>query len=454
MACNCNNTNNGTDSSSGVKIKHVYGNLLRLAIPLTLRTLELVETEVDGETTQEIVATDTDFIPSSNYPVNVVFSKGNIRISLTASMRDGNVAYIEDSGSIPIGTYDITVTCKDDNGNPYRFKQKTSLSVVDATIDADITLPAEFESAIWYLDAGVFMALKGEDGLGIVDIQTQSSSEIGGMNVVTITLTDGTTRTFTVMNGSGSVDQAFDINSPYPVSNAVVTTKFNQLDQSLEDVFGDVDYDGTSKTIRFFAKGKPKTQANVLASLDARPFIKDGMVSSAYISNNTLVIIFNTDSGREPIAISLSSIFNPNNYYTRQQVNNLVDGFVQSSDIINETTNKVYYSKTADVVLENIDGSPVDNEGDLYYNPRAGQIVMMKLNNFNQPTSVALGVPNKGLIYACKKDKKTYIWDGEDWQQVGGSGDGGMQATYSDGTITITGSGSSQPTYSNGTITL
>lgn len=52
---NCNNCTNN-NALKEVKIKHVHGNVLRMAIPLTLRTIELVDGEIN--------ATDTPFIPS------------------------------------------------------------------------------------------------------------------------------------------------------------------------------------------------------------------------------------------------------------------------------------------------------------------------------------------------------------------------------------------------------
>lgn len=44
------------------------------------------------------------------------------------------------------------------------------------------------------------------------------------------------------------------------------------------------------------------------------------MVSDVTINNDNLVITFNTDSGKQPITIPLSQIFNPNTYYTKSEV--------------------------------------------------------------------------------------------------------------------------------------
>jgi len=69
-----------------------------------------------------------------------------------------------------------------------------------------------------------------------------------------------------------------------------------------------------------------KHGSTVLAQIDATDFIKDGMVSSVEISNGNLVITFNTDSGQEPISIPLTEIFDPSNYYTKNEVKLLLAG--------------------------------------------------------------------------------------------------------------------------------
>lgn len=444
MKCNCIN-NDKTGVLTAPEIKHVQGNVLKLAIPLTLREITVENGEVEY--------TDSDFVPSNEHPVIVLFSKGAININISAEMHDGNVAYIEEYGKIPVGVYAITVMCYDEQGNPYRFKQNMVLQVVDTTIEAGITTPIEYETQVWYLNAALYIALKGEDGVGIEDIITESSGDIGGFNYVTILLTDGTSRTFSIMNGSGSVDDVLNINSPSPISNRAVTTKFNALDSQIADLFGDVDYNSTNKTIRFWDKGKTR----ILASIDARPFIKDGMVSNVYISNNTLVIVFNTDAGREPIGISLSSIFNPNNYYNRTQINNLFSQYYTKQEIDNSKAGlingRVPFIENTPVVLASLNG---DNtvlapyrEGD-YFAVLSTEKIYQVVNGFADE----VGEIDDKLIYCDKSDNTLYRWNNSEFVQVGGnSGSGGITATYSNGTITITSGGSSQPTYSNGTIT-
>ena len=440
MDCNCININNG-----GAVFRHVYGNVLRMAIPLTVRTVELV----DGEAT----ATDADFIPSQDYPVEVVLQRENRRaITIEATMRDGNIAYIEDLGTVPVGQYAITVMCKDDNGNPYRFKQNDVLNVVDTTAEAGIEKGIEYDVTVWYLDSAIYLVLKGEDGVGIEDIVTETSDEIGGTNTITIVLSDGRQKSFTVLNGSGAVDGNFNPNSNHPVSNSVITERFNAVDTAIAGLFGDVDYDSQTKSIRFYNKNK----SAILATLDAKPFIKDGMVNSVYISNNTLVITFNTDAGREAIGVPLTSVFNPNNYYTKVQVDSRIATALDNLNMSN------YYTKSQ---TDRIVGSKADvsNDGkvpaseatpvvlDYIYapapgpvipiNPQAGEVIYFanehKIRRYYYEYAGQSGglpaivyveeTPSKHVVYYNKGNEKFYRYDAGSLSMVEietGRGDG------------------------------
>lgn len=83
--------------------------------------------------------------------------------------------------------------------------------------------------------------------------------------------------------------------------------------------------------------------------LDATPFIKDGMIDDVKIENGYLVITFNTESGKESIRIPLTDIFNPDNYYTKTQTDNLLGNKVNkeqgkglsSNDYTTEEKNKL-----------------------------------------------------------------------------------------------------------------
>lgn len=62
-----------------------------------------------------------------------------------------------------------------------------------------------------------------------------------------------------------------------------------------------------------------------VASIDATPFITDGMVDSVIIENGNLIIKFNTDAGKQDIVIPISDIFDADNYYTKAEVDDLIE---------------------------------------------------------------------------------------------------------------------------------
>lgn len=146
MSCNCKG-NNGNGMSA---IPHVQGNVLRLAIVLQVEIVTCFEGKVEK--------TYTDFIPTGS--VKVVLAKGYHAYEFAATMQ-GNVAMLEDKGTLPVGVYSITVLCRDENGNPMRFKQDGVVSVYDATCEAGIPEGIEFSSETHWLTGAVFIAYGG-----------------------------------------------------------------------------------------------------------------------------------------------------------------------------------------------------------------------------------------------------------------------------------------------------
>ena len=96
-------------------------------------------------------------------------------------------------------------------------------------------------------------------------------------------------------------------------------------------------YNSQNKTIEL-----KNISGTVLSTIDATAFIKDGMVDTVVISGGNLVITFNTDAGKQPISIPLTDIFNPNNYYTKSEINTIVDNI--ESGITHDLSN--YYTKS------------------------------------------------------------------------------------------------------------
>lgn len=140
-----------------MKITHVRGNAISLAIPLHKRIITLE----DGEEKEFI----EDFIPSADYPVTIVLQKNNYatRKSYLAVM-DNNVAVVHDNKCcLPTGLYSVELYCLDEKGDSLRYMVKDAIEIVDATADAGIEAGVEFNSEIYTLEGATFLFAKGED---------------------------------------------------------------------------------------------------------------------------------------------------------------------------------------------------------------------------------------------------------------------------------------------------
>lgn len=441
-------------------IKHVQGNVLRLAIPLTLRTVTLNNGEVETK--------DTDFVPTGE--VKVLFTKTARQFEYLATMRDGNIAVVEDKGTIPVGCYAITVLCYDANGNPMRFKQNCVVEVKDLTIEAGIDVGTEFESQEWLLDGAIFIAIKGEDGRGIDNIVIDETHVSGEYNSVTFYLTDGTSYTLHIRNGE-STEQTLPSGVVRDENYVHTDNNYTSEEKSkvalIDSLFADVQYDRLSRRINFFAKGDT-THTRPLAYIDATDFVRDGMVSRVQVVNGYLRITFNTDSGKDPINLPISDIFNPENYYTKSSTDALLVNKANTSELNNKADlvgdkKVVPFSQLPPVVLDEIDfvvGDYTISQLARYVGKIVctdnGEIIGFerKSTQIQGATPYSIADADSSHVYYCLADSTFYRWSGNAMVKITSGSGGGINATYSNGTITFTGSGSSQPTYSNGTIIL
>ena len=96
-----------------------------------------------------------------------------------------------------------------------------------------------------------------------------------------------------------------------------------EITERKDGAFASAEYDSDTKTINF-----KNANDEVISTIDATDFIKDGMVDSVEIKEidgkKYLAIIFNTDAGKEEIDMPLDDIFNPGNYYTKDEVDDLI----------------------------------------------------------------------------------------------------------------------------------
>lgn len=407
------NTTNRT-----TRIKHVFGNVLKLAIPLTLRTVTLEGGIVE--------VTDTDYTPSNHYPVVVQFVNGPLKYELDATIRDNYIAVVEDKGTIPVGNYAIVVLCKDDNGDPRRFKQRCVLEVVDVTADAGIEVGIEFEAQEWLLDGAIFLAIKGEDGIdgvGIESITTDETSVSGEYNQVTFHLTNGSSYTLNVRNGE-STEQTLPAN--VVVDENYVHTDNNYTDtdkqkiESVDKLFADAEYDRISRRLNFFKHGDTM-HTNPLKSIDITDFIRDSRVSSFRIVDGNLTIKLNSDGNNEEFKVPITSI--NANYYTKSQVDNKLIGLMAKEDFVYEGSVKLKYGSLPEIVLSHIEGvSMYQEDHSRLFGASNGHI-----KGYVGATGSQLfdyGLAPLGLVFLDKTSGLFYRWNVTAWQQVGGSGSG------------------------------
>ena len=117
-----------------------------------------------------------------------------------------------------------------------------------------------------------------------------------------------------------------------------------KLDESdITGLFGNVNYDKTTQRINFYHES---TGGTVLAYIDASDFVKDAFLDTVVVENRVvegesvpcLVFTWNTDAGKSETVIPIGGTFDPSNYYTKTQVDNIVTGITE--DIEEATSGK------------------------------------------------------------------------------------------------------------------
>ena len=124
----------------------------------------------------------------------------------------------------------------------------------------------------------------------------------------------------------------------YTIVDSTVAT---QIQNGTASFFDGAVYDSNTKRINFY-HGSTSDSGNIKAFIDASAFVKDGMVSNVEITGGNLVITFNTDAGKEAISIALTDIFNPANYYTKNEVDTALAAKANASSLATVATSGDY----------------------------------------------------------------------------------------------------------------
>ena len=175
------------------KIKHVFGNVMKIAVPLNQKTVELIEGEIS-------IITDK-FYPFP--PIDIFLYKGGgLGKHYVASISD-NVVTFSDDGTLPVGLYQIEIVCKNDKNEKCRFMMREAVQIVDATADAGIEAGVEFNSETYTLEGATYYFAKGEDA----KVNGHNTVEIVG----DIVSQEGTTLTLDAYNKQQVDDKVNEI---------------------------------------------------------------------------------------------------------------------------------------------------------------------------------------------------------------------------------------------------
>lgn len=126
-------------------------------------------------------------------------------------------------------------------------------------------------------------------------------------------------------------------------------------ENDIEGLFGNVLYDSATQRINFYHES---TGGTVLAYIDASDFVKDAFLDSVVVEDRVisgetvpcLVFTWNTDAGKQETVIPIGGTFDPTNYYTKTEIDNIVTGITQ--DIEEATSGKADISD----VVTNVSG--------------------------------------------------------------------------------------------------
>lgn len=144
---------------------------------------------------------------------------------------------------------------------------------------------------------------------------------------------------------SGKADTTYvDQSVSGKLDTSVFQTYSGNVDTALGTKFAGATWNSTDKKIYFYDNAS--STGTALAYIDGTDFVKDGFLQSVTIENKTisgesvpcLVFIWNTDAGIQETDIPISGIFDPSNYYTKTEIDNIVTGITQ--DIEEATSGK------------------------------------------------------------------------------------------------------------------
>ena len=132
--------------------------------------------------------------------------------------------------------------------------------------------------------------------------------------------------------GSSSVmDKINELSGAVETNTSDITNLKSQTTELDSNKFGYASYDSESKRINFYSS----ISSNVLGYIDTTDFANGSTIDNVEVKTvqgvSYLVITFNAESGKQPIYLPISQIFDASKYYTKSEIDSKLESKVNVS---------------------------------------------------------------------------------------------------------------------------
>ena len=327
-------------------IQHVKSSVVENGQPKLPTASVIVEGEIavnyaDGFETLSIKTSSGNIatFSSDNYYTEKKLGSGftgeNSANTVTSVIEDNERAISAALNDLEANKLDVSAYTPTDLSNYYTKSETSGKTELSDAFDekADIT---------WVEDK-LGSAFTGDNSANTVTSVIEENEEI-----VSTALNDLDTKKLDV-----SAYTPTDLSNYYTKSE---TSGKTEISTELNKYADSVKYNSTSHTIEFY---HGTTAGTKVFEVDASAFIIDGMVDDVEVADiesgsttvKCLVVTFNTDAGKQDINIPLSDIFDPNLYYTKDEIDD--SELVISSALNDLETNKLDVSAYTPTDLSN-----------------------------------------------------------------------------------------------------
>lgn len=173
--------------------------------------------------------------------------------------------------------------------------------------------------------------------------------------------------------------------------NALQALIETEVEDRKTDSIASAEYDEDSALIKFF-----NINDELIDTINVSKFIIDGMIDSVAIettgSTTYLVIVWNTDTGKETTKIDIGDLFEADNYYTKAEIDDIIDDVDDDLAELDVKIDNAISSLTAAVAAEETRATGVEalkaNAADVYTQEEVNALLLAKENEIYNLTKI------------------------------------------------------------------